>query len=42
MQLAYKLGLDDEVVLSWPKTKFERWYAFLQIDAERQAKANKR
>lgn len=43
MQLAYKLGLDDyEVILSWPKAKFERWVAFIQIDAERQAMANKR
>lgn len=42
MQLAYKLNLDEETVLNWPKAKFERWVAFLNIDAERQAKANKR
>ncbi len=42
MQLAYKLGIDDyEVILTWPTAKFERWVAFIQLDAEKQAKANK-
>jgi hypothetical protein len=35
MQVAYELGIDDEVVLAWSETKFARWVAFINIAAER-------
>jgi len=41
MQVAYELNLDEEVVLQWSETKFARWVAFLNLEAERQKKASR-
>lgn len=35
MQVAHELGIDEEVVLNWPKAKFERWVAYFHVSHER-------
>ncbi len=34
MMLADRLHIDDEVVASWPETKFNRWQAYLSLEAD--------
>jgi hypothetical protein len=41
MQIALELSLDYDVVLDWPKSKFELWHAFFRIREERSKKGSR-
>lgn len=41
-QVALELGIDEELILTWPRDKFERWVAFLRLRDERLKKAGAR